>query len=211
MEDYLEKLEGLNTLEAVAEKLGVKKTTALNILCRLKKAGYVKVMGVRGHPRDYKVTLTKQSLRSPGIYDILNKYNPDFQIVPNPDHQVHTTYTVEDAIVDAVKSKNFRKVLATLRLFNHVTNWKKLYQQAKQNNVWQQVGALYDTARAYMRVRSMPKRYRKGKFPEKVHIIRDYDTKEDKLQRASQFWNVGIPFRKGDLYDVLVRYYPVRR
>lgn len=201
-----DKMAGRHTLESAAALLGVKPASARNVLTRLKRAGYLRAHGPKGFRR-YDITPYKQLPRSPGIYDVLNKYNPDFQLVEWPDHQVHSKYEVEDAIVDAVKSGDFRKTLATLRLFNHVTDWKRLFRIASNADVWQKVGALYDAARVYMRVRKMPLRYRHKKFSSKAYLFSGRDTKEDKLKPVAARWNVEIPLTDADVYDVLVRYH----
>jgi hypothetical protein len=101
--------------------------------------------------------------------------------------------------VEAVLTKKFRPILSTLRLFNHVTDWKKLYRLATRADCWQRVGALYDVARLHTRVRRMPLRYRNGPFPNKQYLVQEYSTKIDKHLPLEERWNVGIPFAYGDL------------
>jgi predicted transcriptional regulator len=206
LEILAQKHAGLYTLTELAARLGIQEKSARNVITKLKKAGYASAKG-RKHWREYLITPHKIIPRAKGMYDYLNKYNPHFQLLGSPDHQVHGPYTVEDAIIDAIRSGSFRATLATLKLFNHVNDWKKLHHGAKMHGIWQHVGALYDTARLYMRVRRMPTRYRKGKFTKKSYLFSGRETKEDKLKPISKKWNVEIPLHRSDFHDVTVRYY----
>ncbi|MDP3640096.1 MAG: helix-turn-helix domain-containing protein [Nanoarchaeota archaeon] len=198
--DLLWRLEGLHTVETVAEELGMSRQSALNLLSQLKKAGHVTVSGSGRRKRLYKVTLTKQWPRVPGMWDVLNRYNPNFQLNPWYDHQVHGVYEVEEVIIDAVQTKSFRIVLATLRLFQHVKDWKKLHRLAKEKGCWQQIGALYDVARLFLKVRKMPERYRKEKF----HIWKFLSQlKKKNFPSIAEYWRVYVPFNKNDIRGVV--------
>src|SRR3989338_1276001 len=158
-EELLRKLEGLQTIETAAKTLGMRKQSALNLLSRLKKEGYVTTTGGGRQKRLYKITMRKQLPRAPGMFDILNKYNPNFKLNPWFDHQVHGKYTVEDALLDAIETKSFRAILASLRLFDQITDWKVLYHGGKERKLWNQVGALYEVARITSRTKKMPMKY----------------------------------------------------
>jgi len=199
-ENLLMKLEGLHTVETVAETLGITRQSALNLISRLKKQGYVTTKGGGKQKRLYKITARKQRKRDVGMFDIINKYSP-MKLNPWYDHQVHGKYSIEEALIDAVQTKSFRVILASLRLFSHIKNWKKLYKLAKEKNCWQQVGALYDLAKMHFRVAKMPERYRPYTFKSKKYLIRDYDEKD--FYEISKKWNVKMPFKKGDLARVI--------
>ena len=200
-EEKLRKIEGLQTVETIAEALNIKMDSALNLICKLKKQGYITTSGGGRQKRLYKVTLRKQRKRDKGMFDVINKYSP-MKLNPWYDHQVHGKYGPEEALVDAVQTRSFRVILASLRLFNHIVDWKKLHAMAKERDVWQQIGALYDTSKLYFRARKMPKRYLKPGYKKKEYLIRDYLTKEDKYKRISKIWNVEIPFREKDMAKV---------
>jgi hypothetical protein len=197
--ELLYTLEGLQTVETVMKKAHLTRQSAINLLSKLKKQQHVTVSGKGKTKRLYKITIRKQLPRDPGMFDILNKHNPNFQINPWYDHQVHGKYGVEEAIIDAIQTKMFRPILATLRLFNHVKDWPSLYQQAKKEDCWQQVGALYDVARMFFKTRKMPDKYRKTKFKKIRYLIERYKTKEKKFQPIRRKWQVPIPFLDGDL------------
>src|SRR3989344_9349071 len=154
-EEVLRKIEGLQTIETVAESLNIKKQSALNLISKLKKQGYVTVSGGRQQKRLYKITVRKQRKRNFGMFDIINKYS-SMKLAPWYDHQVHGHYGPEEALIDAIQTQSFRVILASMRLFNHITNWSKLYKLAKEKGCWQKAGALYDLAKLYFKVRKMP-------------------------------------------------------
>src|SRR3989338_434514 len=160
--DLLQLLEGLHTVETVADALKIKKQSALNLLAKLKKQQYLTVSGGGRQKRLYKITQTKQRPRVPGMFDIINKYSP-MKLNPWYDHQVHGKYGPEEALVDAIQTQSFRAILASMRLFGHISNWPRLYYLAKQKNCWQKVGALYDVAKLFFKVKKMPEKYQKVK------------------------------------------------
>lgn len=196
--DTIKRLEGLQTVETVMSELHLTRQSAINFLSKLRKEQHCTVRGGGRRKRLYSITMRKQLPRQPGMWDILNKYNPNFQLNPWYDHQVHGKYTVEDVIVDAIEKKSFRICLATLRLFNHVKNWPYLYRKAKQHDCWQQVGALYDVARMVMKVRKMPEKYFFGKYSKKYLLDKKDTTKEERFFPIQRRWKVPIPFRWGD-------------
>ena len=175
--ELLQKLEGLHTIETLAETLNIKRQSALNLISKLKKEGYVTTNGGRHQKRFYKITTKKQRNRDYGMFDIINKYSP-MKLAPWYDHQVHGIYTEEDALIDAIQTQSFRVILASMRLFNHVHDWTKLYKLAKEKNCWQKVGALYDISKIYFRVKKMPLLYQHQKFIKKQFLIKRYTTTE---------------------------------
>lgn len=204
-DELLKRLDGLQTIETASELLGMSRQSTLNLLSKLKKEGYVTIWQGGGRKkRIYKITTIKQRSRLPGMWDIINKYSPNFQPRPWYDHQVHGIYGPEEALIDALQTQSFRIILASLRLFNHITDWPKLYRLAQEKECWQKVGALYDVARLLLRVKKMPERYRRQKkWLRRLFLIRDYETKEKDFYPIEQFWNVPIPFRRGDFDKVL--------
>lgn len=197
-EKKLLKLAGLHTVETVAEALGIKKQSALNLLTKLKKEGYATVQGAGRIKRLYKISPLKQRPRYPGMFDIINKYSP-MKIQPWYDHQVHGQYGPEEALIDALQTRSFRLILASLRLFNHITDWPKLYRLAKEKDCWQKVGALYAVARLFFRVRKMPALYQKYQ-PVKWQAL----TQLQKINfpEIARQWKVYIPFNQNDLREI---------
>jgi hypothetical protein len=195
----LRELEGLHTVETVAEQLGVTRQSALNFLSRMKKQGHVTVRGGGRKKRLYKITARRQLPRSPGMFDIINKYSP-MKLAPWYDHQVHGPYGPEDALVDAIQTKSFRVILSSMRLFSHITDWKKLYRLAKERDCWQQVGALYDVARMYFKVRRMPAVYAHPVHGQKRTLTQ---LRKNNFPEVYRSWSVLIPFNERDMEAIL--------
>lgn len=202
MQELLWKLEGLHTVETVAETLGVKKQSALNLLSKLKKEEHVSTSGGGKQKRLYTITIRKQLPRSHGMFDIINKYSP-MKINPWYDHQVHGRYTVEDALVDAIETKSFRVILAAMHLYKHITDWPKLHRLAKQQDCWQQVGALYDVTRLFLKVRKMPAKYDQGCFARWYQMT---ILKTKNFPAVAKKWKVYIPINIHDVRSMLHDY-----
>ncbi|MFH1276105.1 MAG: hypothetical protein ABIH82_03260 [Candidatus Woesearchaeota archaeon] len=198
--ENLKKIEGLQTIETVMEKLRLNRQSALNLISKLKKEQHLTTSGGGKRKRIYKITIQKQLPKKPGMWDILNKYNSHFKLNPWYDHQVHGKYEVEDVLIDAIQTKSFRVILASLKLFNHINNWSRLYRLAKEKDCWQKVGALYDVARLFMKVKKMPDRYKKKEKFKKMYLFDKKDkTKEKNLIQIQNKWNIPLPFRTGDI------------
>ena len=197
-EQILRKLEGLHTVETVMDELAITKQSAINLLSRLKKQYFVKVRGGGRKKRLYKITMRRQFPRVPGMFDIINKYSPNMKLAPWYDHQVHGKYTVEDALVDAVQTESFRVILASLHLFKHIKNWPKLYKLAKKHDCWQKIGALYDVAKMYFRVRKKPREHSQA-F--NCRWVRLTQLNKKNFPIISNKWHVYIPFNENDVRE----------
>ena len=134
------------------------------------------------------------------MFDIINKYSTNFQINPWYDHQVHGPYGPEEALIDAIQTSSFRLILASLRLFNHIKNWPKLYQLSKEKDCWQKVAALYDVAKLFLKVRTMPKRYENLKIEKKW--VQLTQLKKINFPNIAQKWKVYIPFNQNDIREI---------
>lgn len=201
-DEILWKLEGLHTVETVMRVLGITRQSVLNLLSRLKKQGYVTTSGGGKQVRLYKITMRKQRPRVPGMFDIINRYSP-MKLAPWYDHQVHGQYGPEEALIDAIQTKSFRVILASLRLFNHITDWPKLYRLAREKDCWAKVGALHDIGQIFFRVRKLPVQYAKGNGQQQGFLTRTYETTEPVFLPIAQKWHVPIPFRWGDIDKVI--------
>ncbi len=194
-DEILKILEGLHTVETVAEALNIKKQSALNLISKLKKQGYVTTSGGNKQKRLYKITQKKQRKRDPGMFDVINKYSP-MKLAPWHDHQVHGIYGAEEALVDAIQTQSFRVILASMRLFNHTKDWPKLYRLANKRNCWQKVGALYDIARLHFRVKKMPSHYLNNKSKQWSQLTQ---LKKKNFLNIAKKWHVFIPFSEKDI------------
>ena len=152
-------IEGKQTVESVAEKLKIKKTSAINLLSRLKKQGKVTVSGGGKQKRIY--TISKLPIREPnGFYKTVNKYS-EIKLVPKFEHHIHGNYTVEKAVIDGILIGDSRTLEATSYLFKRIINWKKLFELAKQRGLAEEVHRLYGIAKQNFKCRTMPKRYQR--------------------------------------------------
>ncbi len=199
IDELLLKLEGLHTVETVAQALHIKKQSALNLLSKLKKQQYVTVQGGGKIKRWYKITPYKQLLRYPGMFDIINKYSPHMKLQPWYDHQVHGPYGPEEALIDALQTQNFRVIVASTRLFGHIKDWPKLYALAKEKNCWQKVGALYDVARLFFKVRKIPQKYYRPTFKNWVNLT---SLKKINFPGIAKHWKVFISFNERDMREI---------
>ena len=116
------------------------------------------------------------------------------------DHQVHGTYGPEEALIDAIQTKSFRIILASIHLFKAIKDWKKLYMLAKEQDCWQQVGALYDVAKIHLKIRKMPERYYKHNKPRKWKLLTQLKKKSQ--PEISKKWHIYVPFSKHDMVKI---------
>lgn len=151
--------EGKYTVETFAKKYQLQRQSAINLLSKLKQKGLVTTSGGGRQKRIYTITAKPQE-KTNGFYDIVNKYSPE-KLIPKFKHKVIGHYTVEHAIIDGIQIGDVRTLQSTHHLFNHITNWKRLFDLAKQRNCTRQVYEEYKKARRKIKTRTMPKRYEK--------------------------------------------------
>lgn len=189
-------LEGLYIVEDIMKKLGVKRQTALNILSRYKKEGYVTVSGGRGNKRIYKITKNKQRDFGTGLFDILNKYSKIKILAPYEYKHIGKIYKTEEAIIDSLKIKSPRIMIALISVFPHVKDWHLLYALAKKNNFINYLGAMYETARLIKK--KMPKMDGKT-YNALLKNCRLKEEKVETIKGIEKRWNVGLGFNEKDL------------
>lgn len=197
----ISKLEGLQTIKTVQKLLNVKRSTAIKTISKLRKQGFVDTSGGYKQPRLYKISLVpKKQIGNPGLYDIINKYSPIKLVAPYEHRIINKKLTIEETIIRAILEKKPRVILTSLALFNHVKNWSRLYKYAKEANVRKKVGALYEIARLYIRVKKINKRtYNKllAAKHEQKYIIPGLKSRSFKdIQKK---WKVYIPLNDSDL------------
>lgn len=149
---------GKYTVETFAETEQLTRQSALNKLSKLKHEGYATVSGGGSQKRIYTLHNKRQEPTN-GFYTIINRYSPE-KLVPKFKHYVVGKYTIEHAIIDGIKIGDARTLEATQHLFRHITNWKRLFDLAKKEDLSPNVRHLYEQARHNTKVKQMPKRYR---------------------------------------------------
>ena len=151
--------EGKYTLELFAEERGIKRQSALNLLSKLRAKGLVATSGGGKQKRIYTITNRPQE-KTNGFYETVNRYSPE-KLSPKFRHKVIGRYTIEHAIIDGIQIGDIRTLEATKYLFNHIKNWKRLFELAKERQCTEKIYELYNQARKTIRCRTMPKRYQR--------------------------------------------------
>jgi len=201
--DYQElakRLEGFQTVFSVAKALKISNRTAINYIYALRKKGYLQTS--RGHHKIrmyYIKPFVRFKIGYPSMYDIINTYSK-IKIIPRYNYTSHYKISIELALIKALKSQDFRIILASLGLFNYV-NWSKLYKLAKKENLARNIGALYDVIKKFIRVKKMDKRTRNAllKSEGEKYLIKEFKSKSKDFGMIEKIWKVFIPFNKQDL------------
>lgn len=197
--EIVRKLEGLQSVESIMKILGVKRKTAINYISELRKRGYVEYYSAGRNKRIYKISVIKSKLGGENLYEIINKYSK-IKVNESCKHIFHNKkLKVEEALVLALKTQNFRLIIASLNLFNHIKNWKLLNEVAKKHRVQRQIGALYDVTSLFIKIKKMDNRIKKSMLKGKgdKYIYDKIKTKE--FFNIAKKWKVEIPFKKNDL------------
>jgi DNA-binding PadR family transcriptional regulator len=193
------RLEGLQTVESVQEELKVARSTAIKLLHQLRKDGFLTTSGGRKQKRLYNIS-PEGFRKEAGMFDIINRYSKVKIAMPFEHKVIGRKLSVEETIVRAISSKQYRIILTSLGLFNHVKDWFKLYNYAKQFNACHDIGALYDVARTMIRVRKMNKKVRillKEHKEKQKFIIPGLRSKD--FKDIEEYWKIKIPLNKADL------------
>lgn len=157
--EKIERLEGKYTIETFAKKTGLSRQSALNLISKLKKKGFVQTSGGGRQKRIYTITKLPKK-ETTGFYTVVNKYSPE-KLVPKFEHIVYGRYTIEHAIIDGIRIGDIRTLNATIYLFNQVRNWKRLFDLGKKYNLVKDIKTLYKKAKEKTKVKKMPKIYAK--------------------------------------------------
>ena len=195
------KLEGLQTVDSISKALDIDRRTAVNYVWLLRKKGFVETAYGKRKIRMYRISPFK-AVKSgyPGLYEFLNQNSKIKIYAPYKNRIYDHKPTVEEMIIKAVQTGDFRTIFSALNLFNKITNWALLSQIARKENVGRKIGALYDAARTIIRVRKMDKRIKKSLLKSKIDnkfIVKNARTRD--LKDIEKIWNVYLPFNKADL------------
>ncbi len=202
-ENMAKTLEGLQTVNTIAKKLDINKKTAINYISKLRKEGYLKNYSGGRKIRFYLIDpLKRKEVGYPGFYDIINK-NSRIGLITKLKYRVHgRPLSIEETIIEAIISKDYRVILASLDLFRKVKNWSLLRDLAEKNKIGRKVGALYDLAKKFIRVRRMDLRTRNALLKSKIknrYIIKNLKGKLSHFKDIEKIWKVYVPFNKQDL------------
>ncbi len=202
-EETLLLLQGKHTVETIMHALSISMQAAINLVSKLKKEGYATTSGGGRQKRIYTITPYRQVKQErPGTFDIINRYSK-IKLVPQFRHVPHSKYREEDALIDAVKTRSFRTVLASLALFRHIKDWSYLHKLAKESMLEAETGMLYDIARKTILTKRMPEKMYKAllkKRPRKKRLLTQSES--DDFKEISKKWNIWVPFSKKDMEEI---------
>lgn len=204
MVELLRKIEGKHTVDTLANTLKLGKGATTNIISKLRKQGYLKTQGGGKQKRIYTISQKKIVEGEKNLFGIINKYSK-FKLIPIFKHEVFGVYTVENAICDAIQTKNFRVIFSSLYLFNHIKDWTRLHKIAKTKNIVRELGSLYDLSRYFIKTKKMPANIRrslKKEMGKKIIIIKDLKTNSEIAKKIEKQWNIILPFSKQDLEEL---------
>lgn len=195
------KIDGIHTVETIQNQLNISRRTAINYISRLRNAGYVHTKRGAAKKRVYDISpMNKQLEGNPGLYETINNYSKIKISSPYKTFVHGRKLSVEDALVGAISSGDYRVIIAAIPLFNHIKNWGLLSKLAKKENIQSKVGALYDVARTIVKTRKMDERTRNNlKGSGKPDCLIKGLVKEKDFAEIGQKWNVIIGLTKKDL------------
>lgn len=200
-EKIVKEIEGLQTINSICKILNIKRKTAINYIYELRKEGYVTTSrGARG-TRMYRISMLKGFEEgNPGLIETINKYSR-IKLVEPYRHVIHgKKLSIEEALIESIKTRDFRTILASLELFRYARDWSLLNKLAKKEKLSKQVGALYELARKFIRVRRIDKRTEKSLLKSRAgarFIIPHMKSKD--FQAIERKWHVFLPFNRADM------------
>ncbi len=191
----------MHTVKTVARVLDVSKKTAINYIYELRKRGFLETKRQYRKIRVYDIRpIKRKEIGYPSLYDVINKYSR-INIVKQYEIRQHDhELSIEETIIKAIETKEFRTILAMLDLFNKVKDWKKLKKFAVEKGIGRKVGALYDVARQTIKVRRMDLRTRNSLLKSRVEDkYITYPVKSKDFKDIERVWRVYLPFNRADL------------
>jgi DNA-binding Lrp family transcriptional regulator len=205
MNELLNKIRGVQTIESIKNALDIDKTKAIYIVYKLRKKGYVITKQDSGNNRIYFIS-RENALGGTSYIDVLNKYSP----IKLSTAEVYKIYgrevSIEETIIYSLKTRKFRYILASLALYKKIKDWRELYRLAKRNNLVREVGSLYSLIEHILpRVKKIHKIFLYYALPkdnnEYKFIIPNLRSEDYRM--IEEKWRVHIPFNKEDLKEYL--------
>lgn len=201
LQKLAKRLEGIYTVEMLEEELGISRRTAINYLSLLRKGGYVATQ--RGSMKKRLYTISPVKMRQqgqPGLYETINKYSRIKLLAPYPTLLHGRKLSAEEAIVEAVNAGDYRIIIASIPLFNHVKSWPLLSRLAKERDIGNKVGALYDVARTIIKTKKIDKRTENSlkRQRKKDCLVSGLKIEKD-FKEIGRKWNVIVGLSKHDL------------
>src|SRR3989344_1513694 len=199
--EIVQKLKGLNTLKMIESALNIDRSTAIYIVHKLRKKGFVKTKYTSDKKRVYYIS-PRNVLGGTSYTDTINEYSP-LKIMETDQYYVYgKEITAEEALIYAITKKSVRYIIASLSLFRKIDNWSELYKKAKEKNLLREIAALYDVARRVIpKIRKMPKRFKNLAMPKKTdrfkYILDGF--RSVNFKDIEKKWKVYVPLNFDDL------------
>src|SRR3989344_8903934 len=115
MQEIINKLSGIQTIESIKSSLGIDKSKAIYIVYQLRKKGYVITKQDSNNTRIYFIA-RENLLGGTSYLDILNKYSP-IKLFSSEVYKVYgREISIEETIIYAVKTRKVRYILSSLAL-----------------------------------------------------------------------------------------------
>ncbi len=205
-EKLAESLQGIYTLETLANRLKIDRSKAIYVIHRLRKLSFVKTSYGYGKKRIYNISL-KNKQKGISYTDRINEAspNPAIKVASFNPYYVHDRDpSYEEALIYAIKQRDVRYIIASLGLFRKISDWSLLYKLAKKENLVREVAALYEIARkAVRKLRKIPKRFlhlAQKRKNNQFHYIVSHLSSED-FKDTEKKWKVYIPLNHSDLEE----------
>jgi DNA-binding MarR family transcriptional regulator len=205
-EEIAESLQGIYTLDTLADRLKIEKSKAIYVIYRLRKLGFVKTSYGAGKKRLYNISLRNKQ-KGISYAEKINKASSSYglKVASSDPYYIHGRVpSYEEALIYAIKQKDVRYLIASLSLFRKISDWSLLYRLAKKEGLIRKVVALYEIARKVVKkVRRIPKRFlhlaQKEKPSQFSYII--YHLSSDDFKDIEKRWKVYIPLNHADLEE----------
>ena len=198
----LDKIQGIHTLESIITLLDIDRIKAVKLISKLRKKGYVKTKRLSNNKRVYDISFENR-LGGINYIDVLNDNSPVKLVVKDIPWVYGRSISLEEVLVNTLKSKSVRQMTASLALFKKINNWSFLYGISKKENLERVVGAFYDLSRRIMKTRKMAKIFLNNSLPKKgdKYVYAIDGLSSDDFKDIEKKWKVYIPFNKSDLEE----------
>ena len=205
-EKLVESLQGIYTLETLAERLKINTSKAIYVIYRLRKLGYVKTSYGAKKKRIYNISLVNKQ-KGVSYTEKINEVSPSasYAILSSNPYYIHDRIpSYEEVLIYAVQQKNIRYLIASLALFRKISNWSLLYTLAKKENLLREIAALYEVAKKIVKkIKRMPKRFlnltRRSKAVHFKYLVEPLSS--DDFKNIEKKWKVYIPLNRTDLEE----------
>src|SRR3989344_7742842 len=202
-QSIINKIGKVAEVKDIEKKLNIKRATAINYISLLRKKGLVRTWYKKDKSRIYIIRkVAKPIIGNESFYDIINKYSP-MKVAFRANYRViGEKISIEESIIRAIETKHPKIILASLTIFNHIKNWPLLLELAKAYNIRRKIGALYELARRFIRVRKMPKKTLNSLLNAKNEpnsIVDNFKSKD--FKDIEKKWKVYLPFNKVDMLE----------